>query len=194
MFILFRPPSGLRGWLSSVFTQWSESSLRMILPDPFASADLSTVPWGSPNLPSSLCWDRKLEQAATKVLLGEAGIGLERNQIPPAQQMLGSSGCCEVQTALLKPQSLPAATLVRHWQDKRMENCLGSRAARVSFCQWCKRQLGTGVTQARMPVLFNALILNLDNGMKHTPWQLHFPAGLGAFFRIDLESLIIKNT
>lgn len=77
MFILFRPPSGLRGWLSSVFTQWSESSLRMILPDPFASADLSTVPWGSPNLPSSLCWDRKLEQAATKVLLGEAGIGLE---------------------------------------------------------------------------------------------------------------------
>lgn len=181
------PHSGLRGWYSD-FTQWSKSSLRMFLSDPFASADLSTVPWGSLETSQTslvlFCLDRQLEQqAATKVLLGEAGTGpkaTSREQEPDSSSLTDAVGqwllwSFKSPAEIKVPQRLPAATLVRHGQDKWMtqwmEEWLGSQAGRVSFatgrkgnwwlvslrhsCQYCLMLLFTTWTMGWSTLLGN---------------------------------------
>lgn len=96
-------------------------------------------------------------------------------------------------------QRLLAATLVKRgldkWMIRWMENWLAHQAGRVRF--WSVVENATGGwchSQMLVPIQFNVLIYNLENGMKCTLRKLYFPAVLGAFFTIDWGSFIIKNT
>lgn len=73
------------------------------------------------------------------------------------------------------------------------ENWLDHQAGRVTIRSVIENNWWR-LSQMLMPILFNLLSYNLDNGINCTLRKLYFPAVLGAFLELNEEVLLFKKS